>query len=63
MSVSNLSYAEIKQRLRSLSEDFEQDRLGLEVPDIAGRKAEFIYLHGELRKIEGKDPRKEKEII
>ena len=48
---------EIKRRLRALSEDLVQAMAGEIVPDLDARRAEFVALHNELRRMEGKEPR------
>lgn len=47
----------IKRRLQALTEDLVQAMAGEIVPDIEARRAEFVALHNELRKLEGKEPR------
>jgi len=49
----------IEKRLVELDRDVSQcERFGLDVPNIEGRKQEFIQLHGELRTLQGKEPRR-----
>ncbi len=44
-------------RLEELRKDFEQDRLGLVVPNIEQKKTEYITLLQEVRMLQGKMPR------
>ena len=47
----------IEERLVELTQDIIQSICGEIVPDIEGRKAEFVSLHNELREMLGKEPR------
>lgn len=46
-----------KEKLYKLSEDIIQFIAGEDVPNIDQRKSEFINIHNEVRKFEGKTPR------
>ena len=47
-------------RLEELRKDFEQDRLGLVVPNLEVKKQEYIHLLQEVRILQGKEPREVK---
>ena len=53
--------SEIKARLSALSEDIVQEQAGEVVPNIEARKAEFVTLHNELRRLLGLEARVKKE--
>lgn len=49
-------------RLEELRKDFEQDRLGLVIPNIESKKSEYVNLLQEVRILQGKTPRNIKNI-
>lgn len=50
-------FIELQSRLKQLTEDFMQNYLGAEIPDINERREEFKKLHNELREMLGKEKR------
>lgn len=58
-NLNELSVLEIKKmRLEELSKDFIQYYIGLDIGDFEQKKKEFIKLLNEVRKIEGKHPKR-----
>jgi len=48
----------LKETLSSYSEDLLQAMAGVHIPDLEERKKRFVEAHSELRRLEGKPPRR-----